>query len=486
MDYVDIRGKWKNEFGSLMHVTDVDEDTGIFSARYSSTTGASGTYRVTGLTDTRPEQDPDPKFTQTIAFAVSWRDLGGSPADAHWMSAFSGQIQMIDGQAAMRTTYLLQKSTAASDDWEATAIATATFRRVIDVPRDKEAGRVVFPLTLGKSSNNGGTPWTSTVGIGSPPQLLKVMLDSGTVNTWVTSTRCQTAACMAHRRFDAQDSDSYRVVDNQPQSRNFGPWGTMRVVIGADRFHLEHVSGKEPTRRPVTQAMPFEAAIDYAGEQFQQLDCDGGIAIPLPSSSKDGTSTSLIQQLLLDGKIDYPVAAFWSDADRGTGECVFGAIDPDKYMPDTLQWLPAHPPGGGLDYLWAVDPKGFHVDGRIVDAGITRFVFDSGSSYFKGPEALIEKLVAAVTDHHRLPVSVTSARALDNYPVISIALGNQSYELRPQQYFMKLDDDLWQLGIEVLDGMPDGMLLVGSVLMDTLYCVFDLSASAVGIARRTR
>lgn len=481
MRYIDIQGKWKNEFGSVMNITGVDFETGMFSGLYSSTTGATGTYRFTGLTDTQPQPGPNDTFTQTIAFAVSWRDLGGDPSDANWVSGFAGQIQMQDGAPVMRTTYLLQKNTLPTDDWEGTAIATATFRPMAAIPDHTQAPRVAFPLQRGKLSNNGGTPWTAPVGIGSPPQMLRMMFDSGTDNTWVTSTQCNSDACLAHKRFDSARSDSFKSVDNHPQPRDFGPWGKMSIVTGTDKFHIEVFDGEERQRTSTSEGMLFEQAVYYSGEQFLQLDCDGGVAIPSPGAA--GKVESLMQQLLRDKKISYPVAAFWCDADSGQGECLFGAIDRDKFLPETLQWLPLQKLSGDMDYLWSVSLKAFHVGGQAVDAGITNFALDSGSSYFKGPATLINKLVSAVTDNGRLPQTVSSAKELANYPVISLMLGGQSYELHPQQYFMQLDKAYWQLGIEVLNGMPDGMLLVGSMMMEPLYCIFDAWGSQVGLAR---
>lgn len=484
MNYIDIKGKWKNEFNSVMDITRVDPKTGIFSGTYSSTTGATGTYLVTGITDISPDRDPKNDNSQTIAFAVSWRDIGGNPDGAHWVSGFAGQLQIVEGEQVMSTTYLLQKNTLPADNWGATVVAVATFRRVRELPVSAQSPHVVFPLARGKLSDNGATPWTSVVGIGTPDQKLRFMLDSGTENTWVTSVQCTTNACMAHKRFDAQQSSSYQVLDHGAQKQeDFGPWGSMTVVLGADVFTLEHVDGKERRSVSTTEPMHFEVAIHYTGSQFQLLDCDGGIAIPSPYWERSGATEALMLQLLADGKIGYPLAAFWCD--EGRGECTFGAVDHSKYKPETLQFLPLQNPGNaGLDYLWAVELGGFLVAGKSVQAGIANFVLDSGSSFFKGPKDLIDTLVNAVTDNGRLPSYVSSVDALRDYPVIALSLGQQTYELHPQQYFLKLNEQYWELGIQVLDGMPEGMLLVGSMFLETVYSIFDYGGMQVGLAMR--
>lgn len=125
-------GTWENEFGSMMQITAFNSITGVFSGTYKSHTGATGVYNVTGMTDINPSYQTN---SQTIAFAVSWRDISGAPPSPtddtqHWVSGFSGQIQIVNGFLVMPTTYLLQKDTNPADNWGATIVATATFKYV--------------------------------------------------------------------------------------------------------------------------------------------------------------------------------------------------------------------------------------------------------------------------------------------------------------------------------------------------------------------
>ena len=93
MDYVNLEGRWVNEFGSTMTIMSVDMKTGVFSGTYASHTGATGVYNLTGITDTRP----DPKVNSQ--------------------------------QEKLSATYLLQQHTDPSNNWGSTIIATATFTR---------------------------------------------------------------------------------------------------------------------------------------------------------------------------------------------------------------------------------------------------------------------------------------------------------------------------------------------------------------------
>jgi len=48
-----------------------------------------------------------------------------------------------------------------------------------------------------------------TVGIGSPAQDFKVILDTGSSNLWVPSSTCKTVACLLHKRYDHTKSSTY-------------------------------------------------------------------------------------------------------------------------------------------------------------------------------------------------------------------------------------------------------------------------------------
>ena len=104
------------------------------------------------------------------------------------------------------------------------------------------AAHVRFDLSRGDLSDNGATPWTALLGLGTPPQPLRFMLDTGTLNTWITDSCCSSSACTAHHAFDATRSQSFRAGCEPPKSVDFDPWGSMGVVLGNDVCHLDRES----------------------------------------------------------------------------------------------------------------------------------------------------------------------------------------------------------------------------------------------------
>ncbi|MBC6408906.1 MAG: hypothetical protein GDA42_00330 [Ekhidna sp.] len=86
-----LKGKWENAYGSIMEITQFDLDSGSFGGTYSSSTGSSGKYALSGQLIGAASPSPD---THGIVFTLSWASLDGSTKDPSqfWTSAMSGTL----------------------------------------------------------------------------------------------------------------------------------------------------------------------------------------------------------------------------------------------------------------------------------------------------------------------------------------------------------------------------------------------------------
>ncbi len=340
---------------------------------------------------------------------------------------------------------------------------------------------VEFVLTRGPDSDNGATPWTATLGIGTPPQSLRIMLDTGTVNTWVTASCCASAACQVHQSYNPEHSSSYHPSCSAPTSVDFGPWGSMGVVLGEDVCYLDYEQSGRRSFTPMVEPMSLYLAVSYDGKQFLELDCDGGFAIPSIACQQP---SALLEQLHRQRLIRYPVASFWFDAVRGEGRCRMGGLDPERFEPASFNVLPLRPLEGELAYLWTVRLDTLTIGERPLGKGVD-FVLDTGSSVFKGGHTIIHRMLEAITHEGRLPTTVDNEAALAAYPTITLTLGGIDYTLTPQQYFLKIGATQWDVGVQYLEGLPEELLVVGSVFLDSVYSAFFLvpdGHGAVGLA----
>lgn len=80
------------------------------------------------------------------------------------------------------------------------------------------------------------TQYVGRVGIGTPPQMMSVILDTGSSNLWVTSSLCSSVECHSHAALTGTASSTYRRLGNDLQVR-FGT-GEIEGFISEDTFTI--------------------------------------------------------------------------------------------------------------------------------------------------------------------------------------------------------------------------------------------------------
>lgn len=315
---------------------------------------------------------------------------------------------------------------------------------------------LILPMQRGPFQNNGATPWYSTLELGTPGQPLKFALDTGTTITWVTSTLCPPAQCthFGSGRFDYRTSSSFAFTDCLQRPYSFGPWGSMQVETAADLLTL-------PGGSALT--MKLFLAAQYGGEQFKQLDWDGGFGLPCSSAYVEGRSACLFQELIRSGQLDpaQPYVAFDWDAAEHQGTCQMGAVDATKtrgahvFLPWSLySTVP------GVEYIWSTQLRSYSVGGETLATDL-RFALDSGSSQFKGDDALMQQTLARI--------------AQGGSPDVVLGFADGEITLGADLYNVLIEDGPQQ-GQTLAQFAPLGLtdlVLVGSLVMEHCYSVFE-------------
>ena len=124
--------KWYNELGSVMTITSVDTQTGVFTGTYESQVGvAEKTYLLTGRCDT---------LGNTLGWTVNWQN---SYLNAHSVTTWSGQSQIqSNGQPIILTTWLLTSQTTPEDNWESTQVGFDQFTQTQPTPESIEQAKI--------------------------------------------------------------------------------------------------------------------------------------------------------------------------------------------------------------------------------------------------------------------------------------------------------------------------------------------------------
>lgn len=134
------------------------------------------------------------------------------------------------------------------------------------------------------------TQYVGRIGIGTPPQYLSVIFDTGSSNLWVTSSQCGSVECHTHASFNASASSTYRKVGYEIQVR-FGT-GEIEGFISEDTFtlgpalghahqHHQHHQGQQQQQHGGQQGADSKATLSppvlkVAGQSFGEITKENG------------------------------------------------------------------------------------------------------------------------------------------------------------------------------------------------------------------
>lgn len=315
---------------------------------------------------------------------------------------------------------------------------------------------LVFHMYRGPFQNNGATAWYSPLKLGTPGQPLRMAIDTGTNITWATSTLCPPDQCQHYSagRFDCRSSCTFAFTDCLQRPYSFGPWGTMQVEAGSDVLTLPNT---------VPMAMNLFLAAHYSGEQFRQLNWDGGIGLPSSSAYVEARNSFLFQELLCHEAIDptRPYVCFDWDPDTHTGTCQMGAVDERKTRGAHL-FLPwaVYNKIPGVEYIWSSELSSYSVGGETLATRIS-FALDSGSSQFKGDDTLMRQTLQRI--------------ARGGNPDVVLGFADGEITLGPDLYNVLIEEGP-QKGQTIPQFAPLGLtdlVLVGSLVMEHCYTVHE-------------
>ncbi|RBP85797.1 peptidase A24 [Marinomonas rhizomae] len=365
---------------------------------------------------------------------------------------------------------------------------------------------IVISLDRGPYQNNGASPWYAYVGLGTTAQALKFSFDTGSNFIWVTSSLCGSDTCHHYgdTEFVYDKSTSFSWISTKPINVDFGPWGSMQVQTGKDIFTLTPEALEKMENGLVSVSSDVYLAQSYEGSQFRELDWDGGIGIPstmdlpdfssvyrsyrglTPGKEPETTSFHFFQSLVDQGVVNAkdPYVTFLTDNDRKVGQAAFGQLNQDYRESREYLFLPWEPYSiASVAYIWTSPLTSFSVgDEQLIKKGDSSvptcfFSLDSGSSQFKGDPALMDDAFK-LTSLYGKDVTIELGET-DKNETGKLVIPSSIYDVFIEEGEGK-GKTISQFA--PLDGM-NNLVLVGSVLMDYLYTVYEYKIVSDGSQR---
>ena len=98
----------------------------------------------------------------------------------------------------------------------------------------KKLSDMILYLTNFKNSQ-----YVGVINVGTPPQNIDVIFDTGSSNFWITSSRCQDPGCLVHKSYDATKSITHQKVGTRVEVE-FGS-GVIEGVFCKDTVQIGHL-----------------------------------------------------------------------------------------------------------------------------------------------------------------------------------------------------------------------------------------------------
>ncbi|KAJ7175184.1 aspartic peptidase A1 [Mycena crocata] len=304
--------------------------------------------------------------------------------------------------------------------------------------------------------------------LGSPPQSFKVILDTGSSNLWVPSSKCFSIACFLHNTYDSSRSSSY-----QANGSHFGIQygsGAIEGLVSRDRLTI---AGLTIPNQDFAEATS-EPDLAFAFGQF-----DGILGLGYDTISVNHI-TPPFYHMINEKLIDDPVFSFrLGSSEHDGGEAVFGGIDHNAYTGD-ITYIPVR-----RKAYWEVELTKVSLGCNVLQLENTGAVIDTGTSLIALPADIADMLNSQIGAKKSWTGQFTvNCATVHSLPDFTFHFGGNPYTLKGEDYILNLEGTCISSFTGFDLNLPDGELWVlGDVFLRKYFTVYDLGRTAVGFAK---
>eukprot|EP01065_Artemidia_motanka_P049647 TRINITY_DN8290_c0_g1_i2.p2 TRINITY_DN8290_c0_g1~~TRINITY_DN8290_c0_g1_i2.p2 ORF type:complete len:391 (+),score=137.90 TRINITY_DN8290_c0_g1_i2:66-1238(+) len=318
------------------------------------------------------------------------------------------------------------------------------------------------------------------VSVGTPPQTMEVIYDTGSSNLWVPNKK---PFFSIHHLYHHDKSSTYK-ANGTVFKIQYGS-GPVSGYYSADTVDIGDYKIPDYTFAEVDDTSGLGLA--YMIGKF-----DGICGMGWDDISVDGVETPL-RALVRSKQLPANVFAFYLGSGGAAGELLIGGVNPKHYTGD-FSYVPVIDSVPGKKGYWALTMDSFNINGNPATT-VTKAIVDSGTSLLAVPTADIKKIASMVGAHTVLPIPPFNREYLmdcdGSAPDIDIKIGGQTYTLTKEDYMIKscaAGQCQCLFGMTGLDvPAPAGPLIIlGDVFLRAHYVKFDVDNSRLGFAKLVR
>jgi len=306
------------------------------------------------------------------------------------------------------------------------------------------------------------------ISLGTPPQSFKVVLDTGSSNLWIPSSKCTSIACFLHQKYDSYASETYK-PNGTTFEIHYGS-GSMEGFVSNDVFSMGDLTVRN---------MDFAEATKEPGLAFAFGKFDGILGLAYDTIAVAHVVPPFYY-LLNEGLLDEPVFAFRvGRSEEDGGEATFGGIDHSAYK-GKLTYAPVR-----RKAYWEVELSKIRFGDDDLELDNTGAAIDTGTSLIALPSDMAEMLNVEIGARKSWNGQYTvDCKSVPDLPDLTLQLGGKPYVLKSTDYILNVQSTCVSAFTGLDINLPDGgsIWIIGDVFLRRYYTVYDLGRNAVGFA----
>ncbi|KAH7887707.1 aspartic peptidase domain-containing protein [Phlebopus sp. FC_14] len=316
-------------------------------------------------------------------------------------------------------------------------------------------------------SNFMNAQYYTEISLGIPSQTFKVILDTGSSNLWVPSSKCTSIACFLHAKYDSSSSSSYK-ANGSEFSIQYGS-GSMEGFVSRETLTIGDLT---------LHNQDFAEATKEPGLAFAFGKFDGILGLAYNTISVNAIVPPFYN-MIDQGLLDDPVFSFrLGSSEEDGGEAVFGGIDKSAYT-GKIEYVPVR-----RKAYWEVELEKVSFGDEELELESTGAAIDTGTSLIALPTDIAEMLNTQIGAHR----SWNGQYQLDcskvpSLPDLSFYFNGKAYPLKGSDYVLNVQGTCISsfTGLDI--NLPGGALwIIGDVFLRRYFTVYDLGRDAVGFA----
>ncbi|KAM4610041.1 pepsin A-like [Polymixia lowei] len=313
-------------------------------------------------------------------------------------------------------------------------------------------------------TNDADLSYYGVISIGTPPQSFSVIFDTGSSNLWIPSVYCNSQACQNHRKFNPQQSSTFK-WGSQALSIQYGT-GSMTGYLAIDTVEVGGISvpnqvfGISQTEAPFMAHMSADGILGLA---FQSIASDNVVPV-----FDNMVKENLVSQQLF--------SVYLSSNSQQGSEVVFGGIDGNHYT-GPITWIPLT----SATY-WQIKMDSVTINGQTVAcSGGCQAIIDTGTSLIVGPTSDINNMnswVGAPTNQYG--EATVNCQSIQSMPDVTFTLNGHAFTVPASAY---VSQHSYGCNTGFGQGGSDQLWILGDVFIREYYAIFDTQSQYIGLAK---